>query len=264
MKLKIFVLFSLLVTAGAGCVTGNGANTILPSVENPIEQLSSRWIQVYPNADRREYPLGTSSLSMMIIYRFQNDKFSWRFGNDIKPHDISEWSNLNPEAKIITNGIYFNENFSPTGFFINDGKRIGKGKFDENRSGLLVLSPSFKILDTKNEKFETDAVTEAAQSYPFIISNGISALGSDSGQRARRTFIGYDKNGQIYLGIIPYEAVTLYELSKQLLKTDIAWERVLNLDGGPSSGIVSHFSGYEELINSYVEVPNVIVVEEKF
>jgi hypothetical protein len=43
----------------------------------------------------------------------------------------------------------------------------------------------------------------------------------------------------------------------------VKWNNVLNLDGGTSTGFSIQADGYDETMNSIVQVPNVIVAERK-
>ena len=127
------------------------------------------------------------------------------------------------------------------------------------KSGLQVA----KIIDTKKDKFDPNFVKEAAQAYPFLIKNSKPNIKEDSGQIARRTFIGTDQEDNFYLGILPEESQTLYELSLELSKVPVNWKNVINLDGGSSSGLIANTQKNQENLNSYVPIPNVLVVKRR-
>ena len=144
------------------------------------------------------------------------------------------------------------------------GQRVGTRQFDLDLSGLIDLSSgALKLINTKSEKANLKNLTEGAQSYPFLIMDGKSAVTEESGKLGRRTFIGLDRQQNAYVGVVPDEPITLRELSLALKTLDIDWDRVINLDGGPSTGLKFNTETYNELEDSYTIVPNVLVVEKK-
>ena len=130
------------------------------------------------------------------------------------------------------------------------------------RSAVLELAPAFKIIDTAKEKFDEKNIAEAAQSYPLLIATGkVQKVSAE--KLARRSFAGIDYQGNVYFGIIPDDEVSLATAADMINKIGVAWTNVLNLDGGPSSGLAANLSGAKETINSIVQVPNVIIAEPK-
>lgn len=213
---------------------------------------TSAWASVAPGIDR----LDTETIT---LFRFAPGAFSWEFAHADQPSPVSSWAATLPDAVAVINGVYFKPDFTPAGLFIDNGTRIGSTAFDEDRSGILEFAPTLAIVDTATEEADKTAMTEAAQSYPFLIKDGQPAVATDSGALARRSFFGLDKQGNAYLGIVPDTEMSLYALAQTLSTLQTDWTNVLNLDGGPSSGLVVNAGDESESIDSFVGVPNVIV-----
>ena len=75
--------------------------------------------------------------------------------------------------------------------------------------------------------------------------------------RARRTVIAQDKEGRILFVITPRGHFTLHQLSLYLTESDLNLDIALNLDGGPSSGIM--LANPREIIPSQTLLPIVIL-----
>ena len=99
------------------------------------------------------------------------------------------------------------------------------------------------------------------QSFPLLVKPG-GQLGfpaeSEDNVRARRTAVAQDKEGRLVFLITPRGYFTLHQLSLYLTESDLNLEIALNLDGGPSSGIM--LAEPREVIPSQVLLPIVILV----
>lgn len=250
-----------LVLFGAGCFSSPLASFgIAPS--EPVA-IGGDWKTLEPQVERLEFQYATTTAAKMIVYRFPADKFALHFSYSTSAQTVSEWADQFPRAALVTNGVYFNQDFSPSGLLTTKGTRIGKSVFDYDKSGLILLAPSFSIIDSSQGSVGLLGIREVGQSYPFLINDGKPALMRETGHDARRTFIGSDREGRMYLGIIPDATVTLFALMNILFQTGVKWNNVLNLDGGPSSGLVARLKEGKETKDSFTNVPNVIVVERK-
>ena len=132
--------------------------------------------------------------------------------------------------------------------------------FDQDKSGLLVIQDGqFSIRDlniapfTKNETFDF-----ALQSFPFLIKDAKPAIQTDSGKYARRTAVGIDADKNIYILTATTKELTLYQFMTELLHTKIPFTYVLNLDGGPSTGVQANWNGEELLENSMTGVSSIL------
>lgn len=251
---------------GSGCV--ERVQTMLPLVSSSDVSVATssvpvlKWEVKSHGIERASVEFSTSTASTLILYRFTLADHLFSFEQATSGAAVSEWAKRLPEAIFVSNGVYFHEDQSPSGWFKTDNKVVGSRSFDLDKTALLVLQPNVEIKTTpEGQTTSKRTALEAAQSYPLLIVNGAAAIKTDSGKTSRRTFVGIDKaHKYLYIGLVPYTSISLYELGLALSRLPVSWESVLNLDGGPSSGI--SFRGPEgvELVDSYVTVPNVLVV----
>jgi exopolysaccharide biosynthesis protein len=256
---RIFVVCAVLALFGSGCQNPMNPQGPASTKAAPSE---AGWKNVAPDIARYECEADVCG-SRLILYRFAKDKFAWRFENRAAPSTVEAWARSLPQAVMVANGVYFDEHFQPTGLLKTAGVLANDRKYDLDKSGLLELSPAVSVIDTAMQKIDLAKMTEVAQSFPFIVKKGSPITAFKDQKAARRTFIGTDKNGDVYIGAVPEDAITFVDLAKLLAKTGVKWNNVLNLDGGTSTGFSVHDGSYEETMNSIVQVPNVIVAERK-
>jgi hypothetical protein len=75
--------------------------------------------------------------------------------------------------------------------------------------------------------------------------------------QARRTVIGQDQEGRILFVVAPRGHFTLHRLSRYLTESDLNLDIAINLDGGPSTGIL--VANPQEIIPSQTPLPIVIL-----
>ncbi len=253
---------------GSGCEAVQKAVSPIQLVP-PTHPAANSETQVVWNSraagiDRAQFAFSSSTASAVIVYRFALKDYALAFQHATSAA-ISDWQKQLSNAQFVLNGVYFHAEQLPSGWFKSKEQVIGKRSFDVDKSALLTLQPKVDILAAPEEqkKAKTQS-SEAAQSFPLLVSNGLTSIKTDSGKASRRTFIGIDQSRTyVYIGIVPYMSISLYELSQALVRLPVPWDMVLNLDGGPSSGIAFRDQTSPELIDSYVTIPNVIVVTPK-
>ena len=162
----------------------------------------------------------------------------------------SYWNPTN--HALIVNGGFFNADFTPTGMCKIDGEWINK-KPSRGFSGVLTVDKKGKLdLLTRTDKLNN--YPTLLQSGPYVIDPGRKVgIHSRIGRETRRTLIGKTKSGDIVILIT--KPIYLYDLAKAVHKTLPTLERLLNLDGGPSTGIIT---GTTEQLNTW-PVRNYIV-----
>jgi uncharacterized protein YigE (DUF2233 family) len=257
MKRINLVIIAAIVLVGSGCAPGK----ISKNVETSKPKTAVVWTKISARVGRFECA-PPECLARIVVYRFPKDGFSWHFQNLTAPLTVAGHLSSNPKAIFAVNGVYFDEKGLPTGLLIAGGKAIGSKRYDDGKSAILELAPEPRIINTAKEKYDGANVIDGAQSYPLFIAGGVLQKVANE-KKARRTFAGEDDQNNIYFGIIPDDEVTLADAAALIVKTGVAWTNVLNLDGGPSSGLVSAIPGSTETINSIVQVPNAIVAENK-
>ena len=135
---------------------------------------------------------------------------------------------------LMINGGYFEDDFSPTGLCRIDGKVINPSN-DPKLSGFLAIDGQGKlVLLTKHD--QRDAFPTVLQSGPYVIDpGGKIGIHSRSGAPARRTLVGVTTEGDIV--IIVTEPIHLFDLAVLVSNRLPQIERLLNLDGGPSTAL---------------------------
>jgi len=174
-------------------------------------------------------------------------------------------------AKLSFNGGFFTEDFKPTGLLIYHGKKT------RNSSGADLLNGIFGIkkdgtvsLYSQNVSLKDEEYDFAIQNGPVLIDeNGSVQITKDTGKTANRTAIGIDKDGNIVLIILkqsllnPNNTISLYEFAQILKNTDalrpLYLHSVLNLDGGPSTGMMITDEYYPEM----ERVQNIVYVKNR-
>lgn len=221
----------------------------------------ARWEVVGKNLQRLEFV--SSDDINVLVYALDPKAFDFSIAAQAEPQRVAAWSSQLVGERVVINGFYFLEDQTSAGLLITQGQALHAQEFDLDKSGVIRLAPEFDILDTGLEHFSKTGVTEAGQSYPFLLKQGGESIQEDSGLLARRTFIGTDEAGQVYVGVVWKDDVSLFELMQILQELDVNWYDVINLDGGPSTGIAVETGSFVEILDSAGPVPNVIVIQPK-
>jgi hypothetical protein len=250
-----------LVILGAGC----RSTFDVPSTHEIVAPLPTpEWQDVGDGVMRLEVEFGKLAVKGSLrMYRFPKEGWSWGFAQSTSAASVRDWSDRIPDATVIINGVYFHDDNLPSGTFVSHGERVGSRAFDADKSALIVLAPTPRIVDLTTEPSALDHATEAAQTFPYLIKDGVSAITEDSGKLAERTFVGTDKEGRWYVGVALNESLSLYELMQLVAAQPVVWDDVTNLDGGPSTGIFIDLPNENRSRNSLAPVSNVIVGRRK-
>jgi hypothetical protein len=170
-------------------------------------------------------------------------------------------------ALLVANGGYYSktdDGYLANGLIVVDGQALGNsyGAF----AGMLAISmngPELRWLQQQPYSPE-EPLLAALQSFPLLVKPG-GRLGFPARYEdhiaARRTVIGQDNVGRILFLVAPKGYFTLHQLSIYLVDIDLDLDIALNLDGGPSSGILLA-EPFEE-IQALSYLPLVITVHSR-
>jgi uncharacterized protein YigE (DUF2233 family) len=113
------------------------------------------------------------------------------------------------------------------------------------------------------EPFDShETLQYAVQSFPVLVKpGGILGFPDEDGLPARRTVVAQDRNGNLLFILAPSGFMTLHQMSQWLVDSDLDLHIALNLDGGPSTGLL--LAGSDLTIPAFSPLPAVIVVHEK-
>jgi uncharacterized protein YigE (DUF2233 family) len=211
---------------------------------------------------------GVESGETLVVARIDPAKADVRVRYAPKqPKSVQSW--LKDEAAdIVINAGYFTQDNLATGLLIADGAITGQtyrgfGGLFTVRSG----PPATLSLQWLKEKpYVADRkITHAVESFPMLLRGGKVVDGiNDDGRRNRRSFVALDRSGRLLLGVSRYASLTLTDLAAALAgQPALAIDAALNLDGGASSGLGIRAPVDALSIDSFDEVPAVIVVTGK-
>ena len=239
--LLTIIIFSSLVLTGCSI----GSISQVPDISGPISTIGK-----------------ITSQEEMIVIKLEPQEYNAYIEYDPAANYISRWQSNSEE--IIINGGYFNEDYSPSGFLVKNGVRIGDKMFDQDKSGLIVVTDgAISIRDLAVRPIEEKETFEfALQSYPFLVKNSKPALTEDSGKTAKRTIVAVDAGGNTYI-IALLTDVSLYEAMNKLTSLNIPFTQAINLDGGPSTGIYKNWNGESFWHEGYNKVPSIIRFKKK-
>lgn len=187
-----------------------------------------------------------------------------------EPHTIEEWHGL-INADLVVNGGFFSGDNRPVGRLIIDGYLYGAPFGTEGRIGtpglFAVLDDAASIYALGYADYNPRGLRfdEAIEAYPMLLLPGRTVAYPNPpperpGQRARRTIIGIDEEGQVIILVVDYSIFTLRELANWLATSNLPLDMALNLDGGRSSGMVLSTGGVYDVTPSYVSLPIVLAV----
>lgn len=145
-------------------------------------------------------------------------------------------------ALVMVNGGYFDHAFKPVGLFIQDGTQIADALDQPPLSAVIQVKDSGELLIVPTTRYSPSPDhLSAIQAGPYLVDpGGTPGIYSDDFKRAKRTAIGITGDGQIV--VLVTSPCSLFQLSEILTGAPEAigvdlFECVVNLDGGPSSGL---------------------------
>ena len=275
---KSFILISCLLIgcwAATGCETFNSfatpTNTPTPTLvpvlsPTATQSLDTGWVGLRPGLDRRTFNIMDDQnqwVEALHVFRLDPHQYRWDVAYHRTPQSLRDWQ-AETNALIVVNGGYFrieNDEYIPNGLTIANGEVIGTsyGTF----AGMLAVTqdgPELRWL--KQEPYNpNEDLLAALQSFPILVKPG-GKLGlseeHEDHRKASRTVIGQDIQGRILLMIAPEGYFTLQRLSATLTESDLELDIAINLDGGPSSGIL--VANPPEEISGETLLPVVILV----
>lgn len=260
-----FALLSASICFGVGCESPAKDTYVLSPVRiNEVRSLEVTRKQLAPGIEVVSTDMSTSTPGSILMFGFDQKNYAFRFASTNTRLTIREWKNALPEAVAAINGVYFMEDLTPAGLFIGKGAKQAQRLFDADKSALIFIKENaLEILDTSGNKVDASSIKEGAQTYPILIKNGKGLLTRDTGKEARRSWIGYDETGRIWLGVLPNGEASLFELMKRLMKVGIKWNILANLDGGPSTGMFVEGETGDVVKETIGGIPNILLVERK-
>jgi uncharacterized protein YigE (DUF2233 family) len=182
------------------------------------------------------------------------------------PRDLKSWQ-VETGALIVLNGGYFREEAGkliPTGLIVVEGQ--AQGQSYDTFAGMLAVTtegPELRWLE-QTPYDPQEPLLAGLQSFPLLVKPG-GELGfpaeHEDNRRARRTVIGQDRAGRLLFLVADRGYFSLHQLSLYLVNSDLDLDIALNLDGGPSSGLL--LAEPAEGIPAFSVLPVVITVKPR-
>jgi uncharacterized protein YigE (DUF2233 family) len=142
----------------------------------------------------------------------------------------------------INGGFFDLSNFTPEGLIIASGIRTGTISNKDWLAGFLVVDSGTVKLQHRRDFKDSPSISNLLQSGPWLVLNSlaVTAINHDD-TPVRRSFIASAADGRVALGYC--DRSSLHELAEILVAPNsqkiFPANRVLNLDGGPSTAMVS-------------------------
>jgi exopolysaccharide biosynthesis protein len=202
-------------------------------------------------------------IESLYIFRVDQNQFRLDVAYHETPQSIEDWQK-ETKALLIVNGGFFrveNEKYIPNGLTIVNGQAFGSSY--ESFGGMLAITEGWAELRGLAQKpyIPGEALQAGLQSFPMLVKPG-GELGFpeefEDSIRARRTVIAQDRDGRFLFIVTPRGHFTLHQLSRYLTESDLNLDIAINLDGGPSSGMM--LAHPREIIPSQTLLPIVILV----
>ncbi len=268
MKIKVLISFFLGFLL-VGCVSKNVTEPKRTPTSIPISEITvtptpvftplitripspttivpdSGWFELQPGLENRTLNLigpQNTVIESMFILRISPSFFDFEVHHQTKPLSLEDWASQT-NADIVVNAGYFlieEENYYPTGLVISNSEVFGLS-YGEFAGMFSVINgkPDLRWL-AQTPYNSTEPVDFAFQSFPLLVKPG-GELGFpadfEDNLTARRTVLAKDQNGNILLILTQKGYFTLHKLSMFLTGSDLNLDIAVNLDGGPSTGLL--------------------------
>ncbi len=240
--------------------------TPLPFISPTLEPPDTGWQVLQPGLERRMIRLFNDQnqhIESLYIFRLDQNLFRLDVAYRETPLPLEDWQK-ETNALMIVNGGFFreeNEKPIPNGLTIINGQASGSSY--DGFGGMLAINDGWAEVRGLAQKpyAPGEPLWAGLQSFPLLVKPG-GEIGFpaefEDNIRARRTVVAQDKEGRILFIITPRGHFTLHQLSLYLTQSDLNLDTALNLDGGPSSGVL--LSNPREIIPSQTLLPIVILV----
>ncbi|HET6596434.1 MAG TPA: phosphodiester glycosidase family protein [Anaerolineales bacterium] len=262
-----------------GCSPGSATTTLptatltpaiktapTPFLSPTLEPPDTGWQILQPGLERRMIRLFNAQnehIESLYIYRLEQNLFRLDVAYRESSLSVEDWQGETNALMVVNGGFYREENDKPipNGLTILNGQAFGSSY--DSFGGMLAIGDEWAEVRSLTQKpYDLgEPLWAGLQSFPLLIKPG-GELGFpaelEDNIRARRTVVAQDNAGRILFLIAPRGHFTLYQLSLYLTSSDLDLDIALNLDGGPSSGIL--LAEPREVVPSQTLLPIVILV----
>ena len=245
--------------------TSTAATPVAESTLTPVPTLTrtptpvpdTGWELLRPGFEWREIRL-QEPLERIYLVRLEPDLYRVTIGyHPGQPQSLTAWQ-TETGALLLVNGGFFTEEMVATGRMVVDG--VASGVSYAGFGGMLAIGDGFvEVRSLVERPYDPhESLQYALQAFPMLVQNGEVGFPDETGRRARRTVVAMDVNGRLLFIVASQGRFTLHELSKYLVESNLELDMALNLDGGPSTGLL--LADPVEEISAYGRLPAVIAI----
>ncbi len=261
----------ILLALASGCAL-NPATPVPTSPARAATQTPElkpgKWRTILPGLEYRELPVTIDQQADLLrLARADPQQLRFRVVYEPgQPRQVSAWLEKE-EAVLAVNGGYFDPNNRALGLIIHEG--IVSGRPYQGFGGMFAIRGEGERVRVRWNVAEPympgEPLSSALQNFPMLVlPGGAPNQGiDDNGQLAPRTAVGQDRLGRLVFIVSPGGVFTLTRLGQWLAASDLDLDTALNLDGGSSSGLMVRDGAELRGTDSWVEVPDAIVVETR-
>ena len=242
--------------------TPTATPTPLPEPTADTLPVSSGWELLASGLERRIFSPGSDyPLTQFTVIRIDPALYSFRAHyRPGQPLTLQGWHELLPDAVAFVNANFFDPQGNALGLIVADGLVYGQA-FPGYGGMLQVQNGQVRVRSNIVEPYVGEALEEAVQAFPVLVTNGQASYANTSGDRiSRRTIVGQDSAGRILLMITSsFIGMRLVDLSSYLPTTDLDLMTAVNLDGGGSS-MMAVYQPVPFQLPSFDAVPAILAV----
>jgi len=225
-----------------------------------LPEKNTEWQQIHEKVFYREFAVLSNEKAIeLIVYKFDSADFTANLAHD-QPQRLAQWAEeLQPN--LLINGGFFNENNEPTGWVVVNGEVKGTNQYSPDLSGILLIEEGKADLIDSLEATSTvlTPTTSILQSFPVLIhKGGKPGITENSDKIARRTVLAKNLQDEFLVIIVDQTPVSLFDLMQGLQNSDLSIDLALNLDGGPSTGLIAQIADHSKSIIPLTPLPQVV------
>jgi len=204
------------------------------------------WERLRPGLERRTINLlGDTGepFEHLFMLRLEPDDYQFDVAYHPDARTLEAWQS-ETNALIVLNGGYFRGEsgaYVPNGLTVVGGGAIGS-TYGEFAGMFAVTGDGPELRWLAQEPYDpNEPLLAALQSFPVLVKPGgvVGFPVQDEDHRAaRRSVIAEDRNGRVLFIVASRGSFTLHRLSAYLVASDLDLHIAINLDGGPSSGLL--------------------------
>jgi exopolysaccharide biosynthesis protein len=256
----------LLVPVLAGCdLLPSISLTVIGSTPTPSTNV---WHQAASGVEVRQElwkttdGSGASDTVTIVRFDLRDVTLSVAYQPD-QPLSMEDWMKKE-QALALMNGGFFDGTDQSTALVVSNGQAFGTsyqgfgGMLDVNASGQV------EIRSLVNQPYDSsEGLKQATQCEPMLMLNGQRTQFTADNKISPRSVVALDKQGRLLFIVSPSLSFTLDELATLLAQSDLDLANALNMDGGSSTGLYVNAGSQSVSIDSYTNLPIMIVVKKK-